>query len=123
LLIRAAYHVPDFQISGGPNWLESERYDIDAKSSTAANADETRLMLQSLLADRFHLKIRRDSKETPAYARVLANGKTSKLTPADKTGLRARAIPHESMPAHSRLREHGACGRKALDAALRENAQ
>ena len=85
-LIRASYQVQDFQISGAPNWLEAERYDIDAKSAAPAGADETRLMVQALLADRFQLKIRRETKETPAYALIVANGKTHKMTPADKTG-------------------------------------
>jgi uncharacterized protein (TIGR03435 family) len=92
-LIRASYQVQDFQISGAPNWLESERYDIDAKSAASAGADETRLMVQALLTDRFQLKIRRETKETPAYALIVANGKTRKMTPADKTGCEPEPSP------------------------------
>ena len=85
-LIRAAYQVQDFQILSAPSWVESARFNIDAKSDTAANAEQTRVMLQTLLADRFQLKIRRDSKEMTAYALVVPNGSANKLTPADKTG-------------------------------------
>ena len=67
-LIRASYRVQDFQISGAPNWLESDRYDIDAKAATPASAEDTRLMVQALLADRFQLKILRETKDVPALA-------------------------------------------------------
>lgn len=83
-LIRAAYQVEDFQISGSA--LDSQRYDIDAKSDTSAGAAETRLMLQSLLADRFHLKLRRETKDVSAYKLVVANGKAIKMTKGDSTG-------------------------------------
>jgi uncharacterized protein (TIGR03435 family) len=83
-LIRAAYRVQDFQISGSA--FDSQRYDIEAKGDPAASAVDTRLMLQALLADRFHLKVRHDTKEVPAYKLVLANGRTTKMTKADGTG-------------------------------------
>ena len=86
ILIRAAYQVQDFQISGAPAWLDTERYDIDAKSSAPATSEQSRLMLQSLLTDRFKLKLRRESKETPALALVVANAAKNKLTAVDGTG-------------------------------------
>jgi uncharacterized protein (TIGR03435 family) len=90
-LIRAAYRVQDFQISGSA--LDSQRYDLEAKGDAAANAADTRLMLQALLADRFHLKVRHDTKEAPAYNLVLANGKTHKMTKADGTGCDPQPSP------------------------------
>jgi bla regulator protein BlaR1 len=92
LLIREAYGVEDDQIVGAPNWLNSERYDIEAKAGKSV-ADELqklsfdqrvleyRRMLQALLADRFKLTVHRETKELPAYALVIAsNG--PKLEPA-----------------------------------------
>jgi len=90
LLIEAAYGHnnplnPD-QISGGPDWIKSDLFDIDAKiekslvngkwKKTNLSVDEQRdqvmLMLQSLLADRFKLRIRHEMKELPVYALVFA---------------------------------------------------
>src|SRR2546421_6397376 len=68
--IRAAYVVRDFQISAG-NQLTNERYDIVAKATGPASDDELRAMLQALLADRFKLKLRRETKEFSMYALVV----------------------------------------------------
>lgn len=70
----------------------------NAKSAAPAGADETRLMVQALLADRFQLKIRRETKETPAYALIVANGKTHKMTLADKSGCEPEPSPRTEMP-------------------------
>ncbi len=82
MLIASAYDVPfqSVRLSGGPDWIRSERYDIEAAagpgavpagSSTKAREDKTRLMLQTLLSDRFKLSIRRVAKELPVYAVVV----------------------------------------------------
>jgi uncharacterized protein (TIGR03435 family) len=79
-------------LQGGPGWIDSARYDVDARAG--ANAipagtsnrilwEKTRLMLQTLLADRFKLSIRRATKEMPAYQLVVAkNG--AKLEKSDR---------------------------------------
>jgi uncharacterized protein (TIGR03435 family) len=69
--IRWAYHVMDYQISG-PDWLGFERYDIAAKAAGPAAEDQLRLMLQSLLAERFKLTLHRETKELPCFALVAA---------------------------------------------------
>jgi uncharacterized protein (TIGR03435 family) len=84
-LISLAYDVKDFQIPGGPRLLDSERYDIEATygadrperpgrlSFVTIQADsQVRLMLQALLADRFHLAIRHETRELPSYSLNLA---------------------------------------------------
>ena len=83
LLIGEAYHVQDFQISGGPRWVDVDRYDVEAKvaGDTKPTPKELRAMLQKLLEDRFALKVRRDSKEMQAY--LLSPAKSGiKLQPA-----------------------------------------
>ncbi len=71
-LIEWAYDIKDFQISGGPGWMGSDLYDISAKPENSGNAGKANLMLQSLLAERFQLAIRRETKEMPVYALVVA---------------------------------------------------
>jgi len=83
-LIVDAYKVKKFQIAGLPDWGDSERarFDLDAKvadGATPAVAD-ARLMLQSFLAERFHLKIRHENRLLPVYALVVAK-KGLKLIP------------------------------------------
>jgi uncharacterized protein (TIGR03435 family) len=82
-LIGFAYNVKDFQMSGGPGWIESEKYDIEAKMDEATITalkqlppeqaiEQRRLMVRSLLAERFKLKVSHSSKEVPIYALVVA---------------------------------------------------
>ncbi len=95
MLIREAYGVQDNQISGGPNWLNTEKYDIEAKNSDAGelgqlSEDQRRLVpgrrLRALLADRFKLTLHRETKELPVYTMVIANG-GPKLQPSKAGGL------------------------------------
>ena len=74
LLMQNAYGVQAFQISGGPGWIQSDGYDIEAKGDGKASRDETFLMLRSLLEDRFQLKLHRETKELPVYALTVAKG-------------------------------------------------
>jgi uncharacterized protein (TIGR03435 family) len=71
-LMTIAFSVQPFQISGGPAWLDSAQYDIVAKPETRPKQDETRLMIQSLLEERFQLVFHRETKEGPVFAMVLA---------------------------------------------------
>jgi beta-lactamase regulating signal transducer with metallopeptidase domain len=73
-LIQYAYGVQPFQVVGGPSWLISERYQIDATADATASRDRMFLMLQSLLEDRFQLKTHRDMKELPVFALVVNKG-------------------------------------------------
>jgi uncharacterized protein (TIGR03435 family) len=61
-----------FQISGGPKWIDSDRFDIEAKAEGEASVDQRRLMIQALLTDRFKLIVRTETKELPVYALVMA---------------------------------------------------
>jgi uncharacterized protein (TIGR03435 family) len=63
MLIREAFNVRSYQISGGPGWLESDRFDLEAKAMGNASEDQLRHMLQRLLAERFKLAMHRDAKE------------------------------------------------------------
>jgi uncharacterized protein (TIGR03435 family) len=69
-LIVEAYQLQPHQVTGGPNWLDSAEYDIEAKASGPATKEQLRLMLRALLADRFLLLIHRDAKELQVYELV-----------------------------------------------------
>lgn len=70
-VIRRAFNVEPQQIVG-PAWLSTETYDIEAKLPPDTPGTRLQLMLQNLLAERFHLKVHHDKKELPAYNLVLA---------------------------------------------------
>jgi uncharacterized protein (TIGR03435 family) len=71
--IQWAYNVQAFQVSG-PTWIDNERYDISAKSSGPAPEAQLRLMLQTLLGERFKLALHRETKDLPGYALIVAKG-------------------------------------------------
>lgn len=82
--IRWAYHVNEYQVSG-PDWLDSVRYNIEARPPAASTEEQEQVMLQGLLADRFKLVLHRESKEYQVY--VLGPGKNgSKLQESTSTG-------------------------------------
>ena len=68
LLIQNAYSVQQFQMEGGPAWIHSDHYGIDAKASGDVPQAQLFLMLQSLLEERFQLKVHHETKEMPVYA-------------------------------------------------------
>jgi uncharacterized protein (TIGR03435 family) len=73
LLIQDAYGVQSFYISG-PFWVSSERYDIHATGPISATSADMMPMLQALLADRFNLKVHRETKEGSLYMLSVAKG-------------------------------------------------
>jgi uncharacterized protein (TIGR03435 family) len=66
-LIAVAYSVTDFQIFGNVPWLESDRYDMEARAPGPASLPQLRLMLRPLLAERFKLKFHRETREMRIY--------------------------------------------------------
>jgi len=73
-LILRAYGVQDYQLSGGPGWMETDRFDVEAKPAQAAGEEQMLLMLRSLLAERFQLSIRREMRPKGVYLLTLAKG-------------------------------------------------
>ncbi len=79
----SAYGIPQPRILGGPKWLDSEHFDIEAKMESGAaerlaglnraqRRAETQAMFQQLLADRFKLAVHWETRELPVYALVAA---------------------------------------------------
>jgi uncharacterized protein (TIGR03435 family) len=81
--LAAAYSVKDYQVSGVPSWADSLMFNITAQSPgpVEATQDQARVMLQSLVADRFQVKFHRESKVLPVYHLVQSKS-SKKLTPA-----------------------------------------
>jgi uncharacterized protein (TIGR03435 family) len=83
-LVKLAYFIHDFQVSGGPGWINSDRYNIEAKAEAPpAFNQEYRVLqlrrLQTLLQDRFKLVLHRETKELPVYELTVA--KSSPTSP------------------------------------------
>lgn len=96
-LMEWAYRIQPSQHSSGPSWFETDRYDIVAKAEGNPTDDEMRAMTQTLLADRFKLKVHRETKELPVY--VLSVGKTPpKLFPPKADEIHALRVAPEPGP-------------------------
>jgi|KBSSwiStaDraftv2_1062776.scaffolds.fasta_scaffold507804_1 uncharacterized protein (TIGR03435 family) len=114
LLIRNAYQLQDFQITGGPSWLASDHFDIIAKMpdgfqppaappAPGSGPGPVQLMLRALLAERFKLVVRNETKDSPIYALVLARsdgklGPNLKKSETDCAALFAAGRGRGAMP-------------------------
>jgi uncharacterized protein (TIGR03435 family) len=84
-LIRLAYGFEPDDIFGGPDWLALTRFDIAAKARASTSRQDLRLMLQSLLADRFALVLHKDVRPVPAFALKLERDRP-KIRKAEGSG-------------------------------------
>ena len=80
-----AYELEDYQVEGGPAWVQTDWYDVQAKAASASTAKQIRLMTQPLLADRFKLKLHRETKIMSGY--VLTVDKNGPKLPAPRTDM------------------------------------
>jgi uncharacterized protein (TIGR03435 family) len=117
LLIRNSYQMQDFQIIGAPDWIKSERFDINAKGDIPfqntffdpRGPNRTQLMVRSLLADRFKLRSHIEKRELPIYNLVLARsdgklGPKLKVSTSDCGPGRAGGPPPTPPAAGERMR-------------------
>src|SRR5687767_13571793 len=74
-LIRTAYGVEADKVVGGPSWLELDRFDVIGKVPAGTTVVNARLMLKTLLADRFKLALREDTQPITAFVLTVAAGK------------------------------------------------
>ena len=98
MMIGFAYSLRDFQIAGGPSWVTSDRWSIEAKAEEGSKFSTTGppepgktssvgLALQSLLEDRFALTSHRETRDVPVYALVI-----------DKDGSKLKGVDPPSLP-------------------------
>ena len=71
-MIRNAYQLQEYQIVGGPNWINDDRFDVNAKAAGDTPPLQILAMSQTLLADRFKLVVHRETRQLPIYALVMA---------------------------------------------------
>ena len=86
-VVSRAYGVQRFQVIG-PKWFDDERFDIVAKIPPGTTIPQFQLMLQKLLADRFHLELHKESRTTSAYEMTVA-----------KSGVKMKPAPLAATPA------------------------
>ena len=96
-LIMQSYRLQDFQVIGGPDWINTAHYDIQARAEEGAvpkptgppdftKIDPLSLMVQSLLDDRFQLKVRHETREMSAYILSVSKEGSKLKQPAGQTG-------------------------------------
>ncbi|HTX37603.1 MAG TPA: TIGR03435 family protein [Bryobacteraceae bacterium] len=119
-LIGTAYNLKPTEKLTGPDWLDSDFFQIEATMPPATTMEQFRTMLQNLLADRFQLKVHRESKQTAIYALVVAkNGPKLKESkeqqdvplPEDAFAHRPQGPPNlgpDGFPAHPNVPAIGA---------------
>jgi uncharacterized protein (TIGR03435 family) len=95
LLMQNAYSLQTFQIVGGPGWIESERFQIEATAGTNATRAQIFQMLQSLLEERFQLKVHHETREVAVYNLVAAKGGPKLPPPKDGNCAPAPDTPNE----------------------------
>jgi len=85
--IAMAYRVKAYQVSG-PDWMATERFDLNAKLPAEATSSQIPEMLQAFLADRFQMKMHREKKDLPVYALILGKGplKLTQTPPGAEAG-------------------------------------
>jgi uncharacterized protein (TIGR03435 family) len=103
LILVYAYQMSEFQIQGGPDWVRTRRFDIDAKAAGIVSADQMRMMVRRLLAERFNLKTHLETRDLPRYALVLARsdrrlGPRLKQSAVDCPAIVAARGPDYKMP-------------------------
>jgi len=95
-LIRTAYTVDADNVLGGPSWLEYDRFDVAALVPPNTTPDTQKLMLRALLADRFKLAVRPDTKPAAGHVLVMGKGKHKLKEVADTAtapGCQTQAVP------------------------------
>jgi uncharacterized protein (TIGR03435 family) len=117
-LIRGAYGLEDYQIAGGSASVLAARFDVEAKAAGRATANELRLMLQGLLADRFKLALHPEAKELAVYA--LTVGKDGPKLPAlpteaESASRRPNRVRLKDLPSLARFLAHYGSDKPVID--------
>jgi uncharacterized protein (TIGR03435 family) len=97
-LVLNSHRLQEFQLTGGPSWVSSDRFDIAATAGRDASPDELRLMVRTLLAERFKLVTHTERQERPAFDLMIARadgrlGPGLRTTAADCITFRAPVAP------------------------------
>jgi uncharacterized protein (TIGR03435 family) len=112
-LLEWAYGIQPSQHSGGPSWLDTDRYDVVAKAEGNPSDEQHKLMLQTLLTERFQLKFHQEKKKLPVY--VVSLGKNApKLFPPKHDEIHSIRIVPQMDPEHKIVSYHVVAARFSL---------
>jgi uncharacterized protein (TIGR03435 family) len=100
-LIQRAYGVEAYQVVGMPAWIASDGYNIEAKPEANTDQKQAWLMLRTLLADRFALKLHHETREFPVYALTATKG--GPKLPEPKAGPCNETMPPPDAPREQRM--------------------
>ncbi|HWG18235.1 MAG TPA: TIGR03435 family protein [Acidobacteriaceae bacterium] len=89
------YRLPERQIIGGPDWVDSAKFDVLVRANHRYSIDELHMMFQNMLADRFKLRSHIQIKQGPIYALTVAKSGL-KMTPVEEGFVRNSPIQTES---------------------------
>lgn len=105
-IILAAYHLKDYQVTGVTGWIDSDWFALEAKAVAPVDESQLRLMLQTLLSQRFKFVAHRETREMPVYSLVIGKNGTKlrewktgdPLPPRGGTpGISASALSHKTL--------------------------
>src|SRR5689334_16745387 len=85
MLVRYAFNVPEYRLSGGPNWMDTDRFDLEGAAGGTVDFDVVRAMTRTVLEDRFKLRSHIEERDQPIFALTVArrDGKLGdQMTPA-----------------------------------------
>lgn len=124
-LIKFAYDLHLGQITGGPSWLQSERYDVTAKPEKPGrpSGEQLKVMVRGLLGDRFHLAFHHEQRELPVYAitvaksglKMLENHSDPNGLPTFGVGPRSLRLTNATMADLARILQASILDRPAVD--------
>jgi uncharacterized protein (TIGR03435 family) len=100
-LIKIAYGVRDDAVTGGPKWIDSDHFDVEARAPSAADDPQMLLMLRQLLRERFAVTVHRENRNVDGYTLALIKGGL-KIRPDTSEG-RERSNSHRGQLAAERL--------------------
>jgi uncharacterized protein (TIGR03435 family) len=107
VFVSVAYKIRPSLIVGGPSWTDSAKFDVQGKAADPAGTDLMLLMLQTLLEERFRLKIHREIREGPVYELTIAKG-GHRLEPANCVPFDPNNLPRQATPGEAQINY---CGR------------
>jgi uncharacterized protein (TIGR03435 family) len=85
-VLTMAYQVKPFQVVGGPGWMGTDKFDIEGKTEKAGKFDEAYPMIQTMLAERFQVRLHRETRELLVYRLVTAKGGIKMQAAGDSSG-------------------------------------
>jgi uncharacterized protein (TIGR03435 family) len=98
-MVGYAYDVPEFNIAGGPAWVDSDRFDIEARTAGDATPAQARPMLRTLIEERFKLAVHRENRTATVYQLVVPKG-ARPILEEDSTGGFLKFVGRGQVEAH-----------------------